>query len=84
MFLRYLVFNRRNDTFFDENPERLTIGKVDLGVNYVMIISTTAGLWAYNVGDTIMFTSLEPYRVVVTGRIKHFISAFGEHVMAKK
>ena len=49
-----------------------------------MIISTTAGLWAYNVGDTVMFTSLEPYRVVVTGRIKHFISAFGEHVIGKE
>ncbi len=72
------------DTFFDENPDRLTIGQVEVGVNYVMIISTTAGLWAYNVGDTIMFTSTKPYRVVVSGRIKHFISAFGEHVIGKE
>ena len=49
-----------------------------------MIISTNAGLWAYNVGDTIMFTSTKPYRLVVTGRIKHFISAFGEHVIGKE
>ncbi|MDT0555577.1 GH3 auxin-responsive promoter family protein [Patiriisocius hiemis] len=70
--------------FFSENPKRLTIGEVEEGVNYVMIISTNAGLWGYNVGDTIMFTSTKPYRVVVTGRIKHFISAFGEHVIGKE
>ena len=67
-----------------ENPERITIKDVELGVNYVMIISTTAGLWAYNIGDTVQFTSLKPYRVVVSGRVKHFISAFGEHVIAKE
>ncbi|HCV80504.1 MAG TPA: hypothetical protein DGQ38_05590, partial [Zunongwangia profunda] len=72
------------ESFFDENPKRLTIAEVELGVNYVMIISTTAGLWAYNVGDTIQFTSLKPYRVMVSGRIKHYISAFGEHVIAKE
>ena len=72
------------DEFFNENPQRLTIGEVQVGVNYVMIISTTAGLWAYNVGDTVMFTSTKPHRVVVTGRIKHFISAFGEHVIGKE
>ena len=60
------------------------MGEVETGVNYVMIISTTAGLWAYNVGDTVMFTSLKPHRVVVSGRIKHFISAFGEHVIGKE
>ena len=70
--------------FFDENPKRLTIGEVETRINYVMIISTNAGLWAYNVGDTVMFTSKSPYRVVVTGRIKHFISAFGEHVIGKE
>ena len=70
--------------FFDENPERLTIGQVEIGVNYVMIISTNAGLWAYNLGDTIQFTSLTPYRIIVSGRIKHFISAFGEHVIGKE
>ena len=72
------------DDFFDENPQRLTIGEVEVGVNYVMIISTNAGLWAYNLGDTIAFTSVDPYKVIVTGRIKHFISAFGEHVIAKE
>ena len=71
-------------TFFDENPKRLTIGEVKIGVNYVMIISTNAGLWAYNLGDTIQFTSTKPYRVIVSGRIKHFISAFGEHVIGKE
>ncbi len=72
------------DEFHDEKPARLTIKDVELGVNYVMIISTNAGLWAYNLGDTIAFTSLKPYKVIVTGRIKHFISAFGEHVIAKE
>jgi hypothetical protein len=72
------------EEFFEENPNRLTIGEVEAGVNYVMIISTNAGLWAYNLGDTIQFTSLKPYRVIVSGRIKHFISAFGEHVIAKE
>jgi hypothetical protein len=72
------------DEFYSENPKRLTIGDVELGVNYVMIISTSAGLWAYNIGDTVQFTSLKPYRVIVSGRIKHFISAFGEHVIAKE
>tara|TARA_R110001583_G_scaffold100546_1_gene246594 strand:+ start:1 stop:843 length:843 start_codon:yes stop_codon:yes gene_type:complete len=72
------------DEFFNENPKRITIKDVELGVNYVMIISTNAGLWAYNIGDTVQFTSLKPYRVIVSGRIKHFISAFGEHVIGKE
>ena len=72
------------DDFFDKNPERITLKDVEIGVNYVMIISTNAGLWAYNIGDTIEFTSTNPYRVIVSGRIKHFISAFGEHVIAKE
>ncbi len=72
------------DEFYTENPRRYTIGEVELGVNYVLIISTSAGLWAYNIGDTVQFTSLAPYRVIVSGRIKHFISAFGEHVIAKE
>ncbi len=71
-------------SFFDENPKRLTIGEVEIGINYVMIISTNAGLWAYNLGDTVQFTSTKPYRVIVSGRIKHFISAFGEHVIGKE
>jgi len=72
------------DEFYTQNPKRYTIGEVALGVNYVLIISTNAGLWAYNIGDTIQFTSLQPYRVIVSGRIKHFISAFGEHVIGKE
>jgi len=72
------------DEFYNENPKRLSIEEVEIGVNYVMIISTNAGLWAYNIGDTVEFTSLRPFRVIVTGRIKHFISAFGEHVIGKE
>lgn len=72
------------DEFYTENPKRYTIGEVALNVNYVLIISTNAGLWAYNIGDTVMFTSLKPYRIMVTGRIKHYISAFGEHVIGKE
>jgi hypothetical protein len=70
--------------FFTQNPKRYTIGEVALNVNYVLIISTNAGLWAYNIGDTIQFTSLKPYRIIVSGRIKHYISAFGEHVIGKE
>ncbi len=72
------------DEFFEENPKRITVKDVEVGVNYVMIISTNAGLWAYNIGDTVQFTSTKPYRVIVSGRIKHFISAFGEHVIGKE
>ena len=72
------------DEFFEEEPRRYTIGEVTTGVNYVMILSTNAGLWGYNLGDTVEFVSLKPYRIIVTGRIKHFISAFGEHVIAKE
>jgi len=72
------------DEFFNENPTRLSIKDVELGVNYVIILNTSAGLWGYNIGDTIEFTTLEPYRIRVTGRIKHFISAFGEHVIGKE
>jgi len=74
----------KSDEFFSENPKRYTIGEVEIGVNYAMIISTNAGLWAYNLGDTIEFVSKNPHRIIVTGRIKHFISAFGEHVIAKE
>jgi len=74
----------KSDEFFTENPKRHTIGEVELGVNYVLIISTNAGLWSYNIGDTVQFTSLKPYRVIVSGRIKHYISAFGEHVIGKE
>jgi len=74
----------KSDEFFTENATRYTIGGVETGVNYVMIISTNAGLWGYNIGDTVQFTSTNPYRVIVSGRIKHFISAFGEHVIGKE
>lgn len=74
----------KSDEFFTENPRRYTIGEVELGINYVLLLSTNAGLWAYNIGDTIQFTSLKPYRVIVSGRIKHYISAFGEHVIGKE
>jgi hypothetical protein len=74
----------KTEDFFSETPQRLTIGEVEIGVNYVLLISTNAGLWCYNIGDTVMFTSVKPYRLVVSGRIKHFISAFGEHVIGKE
>ena len=74
----------KSDEFYIENPKRYTIGEVELGVNYVLIISTNAGLWGYNIGDTVQFTSLKPYRIIVSGRIKHYISAFGEHVIGKE
>ena len=74
----------KSDEFFEDNPRRYTIGEVELNINYVLIISTNAGLWAYNIGDTVQFTSLKPYRVIVSGRIKHYISAFGEHVIGKE
>ena len=70
--------------FHEETPTRVSLKDVQLGVNYVIILNTTAGLWGYNIGDTVEFTSLAPYRVKVTGRIKHFISAFGEHVIGKE
>ena len=66
------------------NPKRLTLKEVELNKNYVLIISSNAGLWAYNIGDTISFVSLNPYRIIVTGRVKHFISAFGEHVIGEE
>jgi hypothetical protein len=74
----------QTEKYFEENRKRLTLKDVKIGVNYVMIISTNAGLWAYDLGDTIQFISTDPYRIIVSGRIKHFISAFGEHVIAKE
>ena len=70
--------------FFDENPTRISLKDVKINVNYVIILNTTAGLWGYNIGDTVEFTNTKPYRIKVTGRIKHFISAFGEHVIGKE
>ncbi len=67
-----------------ENPTRLSLGEVKVGENYALIVSSNAGLWAYNIGDTVRFISTDPYRLVVTGRVKHFISAFGEHVIGEE
>ena len=72
------------DDYFDDNPRRLTIADVELGKNYAVIINNNAGLWGYSLGDTVKFVSREPYRLLVTGRIKHFISAFGEHVIGEE
>lgn len=72
------------ETYGTKKQKRLTIAEVELSTNYVVILSTTAGLWGYNIGDTVQFTSLKPYRIVVTGRLTHFISAFGEHVIGKE
>jgi len=72
------------ETYFDENPTRLSLSQVELGKNYALVLSTDAGLWAYSIGDTVKFTSLDPYKILVTGRIKHFTSAFGEHVIAEE
>jgi hypothetical protein len=72
------------DQIFSENPTRLSLREVVLGVNYALIINSNAGLWGYNLGDTVKFVSLNPYRLVVSGRIKHFISAFGEHVIGEE
>nr|WP_294900436.1 GH3 auxin-responsive promoter family protein [uncultured Pedobacter sp.] len=72
------------EEFFDEKPTRLSLGEVELNKNYAIILSTTAGLWAYSLGDTVKFVSKNPYKLLVTGRIKHYISAFGEHVIGEE
>ena len=69
---------------FNQNPTRLALSDIKLEENYALIINNNAGLWGYNIGDTVKFVSLDPYRIVVTGRIKHFISAFGEHVIGEE
>jgi len=69
------------DQYFDKSPPRLSIDEAEIGVNYALVMSTDAGLWAYSIGDTVKLVSKSPCRVLVTGRIKHFISAFGEHVI---
>ena len=73
-----------SDEFFDKNPTRISLADVKIGVNYVLILNTNAGLWGYNIGDTIKFVSIDPYRIIVSGRINHFTSAFGEHVIAEE
>ncbi len=73
-----------SEDFFKQPRERITLADVKIGINYVIILNTSAGLWGYNLGDTIRFVSTNPYRIIVTGRIKHFTSAFGEHVIAEE
>ncbi|MEM8894903.1 MAG: GH3 auxin-responsive promoter family protein [Bacteroidota bacterium] len=72
------------EEYFNENPRRISIEDVEVGVNYAVIINSNAGLWGYSIGDTVKFISTSPYRLLVTGRIKHFISAFGEHVIGEE
>jgi hypothetical protein len=88
-----LLLNTDSGIFFEfiplqeihkENPTRLGLKDVKTGEQYAMIISNNAGLWAYDLGDTVKFISTQPYRLVVSGRIKHFISAFGEHVIGEE
>lgn len=72
------------DEYHNENPPRLSLSEVELNTNYALILNTNAGLWGYSIGDTVKFVSKNPYRIIVTGRIKHFISAFGEHVIGEE
>lgn len=72
------------DEYYNDNPTRLSLAEVELDTNYALILNTNAGLWGYSIGDTVKFVSKDPYRIVVTGRIKHFISAFGEHVIGEE
>lgn len=74
----------KTEEFCNENRKRIPLKDVEINVNYAIILSSNAGLWAYSLGDTIKFVSLSPYRIIVTGRIKHFTSAFGEHVIAEE
>ena len=72
------------EEYFTKNPKRYALQEVELGVNYALVLSNNAGLWGYSIGDTVKFVSLHPYRILVTGRIKHFTSAFGEHVIGEE
>jgi len=72
------------EEYFNERPARLSIEEVEIGKNYALIINSNAGLWGYSIGDTVKFVSKYPHRILVTGRIKHFISAFGEHVIGEE
>ena len=74
----------KSSEYFDEHPKRYPLWKVEKDINYALIITTNAGLWSYSIGDTVKFTSIDPYRIKVTGRIKHYTSAFGEHVIAEE
>lgn len=88
-----LLLNTNSGIYFEfipvseihnDNPTRLSLGEVKTGENYALIVNSNAGLWGYNIGDTVRFVSLNPYRLLVTGRIKHYISAFGEHVIGEE
>lgn len=72
------------DEFYNDHPTRLSLGEVELDTNYALVLNTNAGLWGYVIGDTVKFVSKDPYKIMVTGRIKHFISAFGEHVIGEE
>src|ERR1700744_671666 len=72
------------DEFFNDNPARISLKDIELNKNYALILNTNAGLWGYGLGDTVKFVSKDPYKILVTGRIKHFISAFGEHVIGEE
>lgn len=72
------------DEYYNDTPTRLSLAEVELNKNYALVLSTNAGLWGYSIGDTIKFTSIKPHKIVVTGRIKHYISAFGEHVIGEE
>ncbi len=72
------------DEYFNDTPARLSIADVKVGVNYALILNSNAGLWGYSIGDTVKFVSTFPHKILVTGRIKHFISAFGEHVIGEE
>jgi hypothetical protein len=73
-----------SDEYFNENPTRINLKDVELDKNYALIMNTNAGLWGYSLGDTVKFVSKNPYRIIVSGRIKHYISAFGEHVIGEE
>ena len=73
-----------SNEYFNSNPTRISLKDVEMGINYAVIINSNAGLWGYSLGDTIKFVSINPYKILVTGRIKHFISAFGEHIIAEE
>jgi hypothetical protein len=88
-----LLLNTNSGIYFEfipaaeihnSNPTRISLHDVKVGENYALIINNNAGLWSYNLGDTVKFVSTDPYRLVVTGRTKHFISAFGEHVIGEE
>ena len=88
-----LLLNTRSGIFYEfipvdevhnENPSRLKLDQVELDKDYALIINNNAGLWGYSIGDSVRFVSLDPYKIIVSGRIKHFISAFGEHVIGKE